>query len=175
MSVPSIGSSSDVQLVCYSYGAGGRFRSMAGTRRAGAYRLLIAICNSRQSAAAGGQRHAVTRGRGFSKRTYCARVCYFTIYRLMRALNVCHTQLFAMSAHSTPSKVLCICRASVRFYQHEPQQQNLLPWLGRQEISIDCCTMRRANAGSVTLSAYVVAEHTLLLNYITPYSCIKIL
>jgi len=35
-----------------------------------------------------------------------------------------------------------------------------------QEISIDCCTVgvRRVNAGSATLSAYVVAEHRDLIS-----------
>ena len=70
LSVPSIDSSSDVQLACCSSGAGGRFRSMAGTRRAGAYRLSADICNSRESAAADGQRHALTRGSRIDARFY---------------------------------------------------------------------------------------------------------
>jgi len=46
-----------------------------------------------------------------------------------------------------------------------PQQQTLLLCLGRQETPTDCCAAHSSgggrNAGSATLSAYVVAErHT---------------
>jgi len=46
---------------------------------------------------------------------------------------------------------------------------------GWQEISIDCCTagvMRLANAGSATLSAYVVAEHSLITIDVMQLPCL---
>ena len=63
---------------------------------------------------------------------------------------------------------------SVRLSQHgltaaDPLLQVCCCGPGGQEISIDCCSsdVRRANAGSGTLSAYVVAEHWLVCVVVT--------
>ena len=63
---------------------------------------------------------------------------------------------------------------SVRLSQHgltaaDPLLQVCCCGPGGQEISIDCCSsgVRRANAGSAPLSAYVVAEHWLVCVVVT--------
>jgi len=69
---------------------------------------------------------------------------YETLLRPSVRPSIC---LLCPSVLSGPRKRVCCCGS------------------GGQEISIDCCTagVRRANAGSAALSAYVVAEHRLVL------------
>jgi len=90
--------------------------------------------------------------------------CILTIFGTARIVGLCGTGSTHLSGVSLSVRPLIY--PSLTPGRNMPLLQVCCCGPGGQKISIVCCTagVRQANAGSATLSAYVVAEHRLIVH-----------